>query len=46
MLPALTDLDHFPTLLSQAPAVDPAALAAAAQRNGQLSKPPGALARL
>ncbi|NRB16751.1 MAG: nicotinate-nucleotide--dimethylbenzimidazole phosphoribosyltransferase [Rhodobacteraceae bacterium] len=46
MLPVLTDLDHFRSLLSQAPAVDPGALAAAEQRNGQLTKPPGALARL
>ncbi len=46
MLPELTDLDHFRSLLSQAPDADPAALAAAEQRNGQLTKPPGALARL
>jgi len=46
MLPVLTDLNHFRSLLSQAPAVDPAAVAAAEQRNGQLTKPPGALARL
>ena len=46
MLPELTDLDHFRTLLSQAPDVDPAAVAAAERRNGQLTKPPGALARL
>ncbi|MVO16294.1 nicotinate-nucleotide--dimethylbenzimidazole phosphoribosyltransferase [Parasedimentitalea huanghaiensis] len=46
MLPELTDLDHFRSLLAQAPAADPAAQAAAAERNGQLTKPPGALARL
>lgn len=46
MLPELTDLDHFRSLLSQAPIVDPASQAAAAERNSQLTKPPGALARL
>jgi len=46
MLPVLTDLDHFRSLLSQAPAADLAAQEAAAQRNGQLTKPPGALGRL
>lgn len=46
MLPELTDLDHFRSLLAQAPAADPVAQAAAAERNGQLTKPPGALARL
>ena len=46
MLPVLTDLDHFRFLLSQAPGVDPAAVTAAEQRNGQLTKPPGALAKL
>jgi nicotinate-nucleotide--dimethylbenzimidazole phosphoribosyltransferase len=46
MLPVLTDLDHFRFLLSQAPTVDAVAVAAAEQRNGQLTKPPGALAKL
>ena len=46
MLPALTDLDHFRSLLLQAPTTDLAAQTAAADRNGQLTKPPGALARL
>ena len=46
MLPALTDLDHFRSLLSQAPATDVVAQSAAADRNVQLTKPPGALARL
>ena len=46
MLPALTDLSQFRTLLANAPDTDAVAVAAAARRNGQLTKPPGALARL
>jgi nicotinate-nucleotide--dimethylbenzimidazole phosphoribosyltransferase len=46
MLPAFSDLDQFRALLSEAPGADQTALAAAAERNGQLTKPPGALARL
>ena len=46
MLPAFSDLDQFRALLKEAPAADQTALAAAAERNGQLTKPPGALARL
>lgn len=46
MLPVLTDLDHFRSLLAKAPAADLVAQTAAAERNGQLTKPPGALARL
>lgn len=37
---------QFLELLKQAPATDVAAIAAAAERNGQLTKPPGALGRL
>lgn len=39
-------LAEFRDLLSRMPASDPAALAAAEARNGQLTKPPGALGRL
>lgn len=46
MLPAFSNPDQFRALLKEAPATDQAALAAAAERNGQLTKPPGALARL
>lgn len=41
-----TTLADFAALLRAAPAADAAALAAAAARNGQLTKPPGALGRL
>ena len=40
------DLDAFRTALSDLPPPDAAARAAAAARNGQLTKPPGALGRL
>ncbi|MCL6282224.1 nicotinate-nucleotide--dimethylbenzimidazole phosphoribosyltransferase [Ruegeria sp. 2012CJ41-6] len=42
----LTDLTDFRTALSQAPGPDGDALSAAQDRNGQLTKPPGALGRL
>jgi len=46
MLSDLTDLATFRALLSEAPGPDTAAGAGAAERNGQLTKPPGALGRL
>lgn len=46
MLPSLTSLDDFRSLLTQADGADHTAIAAAAARNGQLTKPPGALGRL
>ncbi len=46
MLPVFSNLDQFRALLAEAPAADQTALDAAAERNGQLTKPPGALARL
>lgn len=46
MLPTLTDLDQFRDLLVNAPGPDSAARAGAEARNGQLTKPPGALGRL
>ncbi|MBE1282564.1 MAG: nicotinate-nucleotide--dimethylbenzimidazole phosphoribosyltransferase [Rhodobacteraceae bacterium] len=46
MLPHLTSLDDFRAALAAAPDADQASLAAAADRNGQLTKPPGALGRL
>ncbi|CUH87916.1 Nicotinate-nucleotide--dimethylbenzimidazole phosphoribosyltransferase [Phaeobacter sp. CECT 5382] len=46
MLPPLTSLDDFRTQLSKASAADQTAVDAAAARNGQLTKPPGALGRL
>lgn len=39
-------LSEFQALLAASPAADAAALAAAGARNGQLTKPPGALGRL
>lgn len=42
----LTDLAGLRRLLASAPDPDARALAGAAQRNGQLTKPPGALGRL
>lgn len=45
-MPAFTSLAGFAALLSAAPGPDTAALALAAERNGQLTKPPGALGRL
>ena len=41
-----TTLSEFRTVLSNAPDADAAAIAAAQDRNGQLTKPPGALGRL
>ncbi|MGR3615746.1 MAG: nicotinate-nucleotide--dimethylbenzimidazole phosphoribosyltransferase [Paracoccaceae bacterium] len=46
MLPTLQDLDHFRALLNDAPTPDTQARAGAEARNGQLTKPPGALGRL
>ncbi|MEQ3678624.1 nicotinate-nucleotide--dimethylbenzimidazole phosphoribosyltransferase [Pseudophaeobacter sp.] len=46
MLPSLTSLDDFRSLLAQAKGADQTAIDAAATRNGQLTKPPGALGRL
>ncbi len=46
MLPEFSDLDTFRSLLTQAPSADDAATAGATERNGQLTKPPGALGRL
>jgi nicotinate-nucleotide--dimethylbenzimidazole phosphoribosyltransferase len=41
-----SDLDGFRAVLARAPAEDADARAQAAERNGQLTKPPGALGRL
>jgi nicotinate-nucleotide--dimethylbenzimidazole phosphoribosyltransferase len=41
-----TDLDGFRAVLNSLPETDSAAVAAATARNGQLTKPPGALGRL
>lgn len=46
MLPDFHDLDLFRLQLSGAPDPDANALAGAAERNGQLTKPPAALGRL
>ncbi|OIQ44032.1 MAG: nicotinate-nucleotide--dimethylbenzimidazole phosphoribosyltransferase [Roseobacter sp. MedPE-SW] len=46
MLSPLTSLDDFRSQLVQAPGADQTSAAAAAARNGQLTKPPGALGRL
>ncbi|SDW52879.1 nicotinate-nucleotide-dimethylbenzimidazole phosphoribosyltransferase [Ruegeria halocynthiae] len=46
MLPELTDLNSFRNALSDAPGPDLSALKGAEERNGQLTKPPGALGRL
>jgi nicotinate-nucleotide--dimethylbenzimidazole phosphoribosyltransferase len=46
MLPDLTDLSQFRALLGSAPEPDATAMAAATDRNAQLTKPPGALGRL
>lgn len=46
MRPDLTDLTHLRSLLAEAPGPDTAALQGAEARNGQLTKPPGALGRL
>lgn len=45
-MPDFTSLAGFADLLHAAPAADAAALEAARARNGQLTKPPGALGRL
>ncbi|WP_278921152.1 MULTISPECIES: nicotinate-nucleotide--dimethylbenzimidazole phosphoribosyltransferase [Pseudophaeobacter] len=46
MLPTLSSLDDMRRQLAQASGADQMALDAAGQRNGQLTKPPGALGRL
>ncbi len=46
MTAPFTELDQFRALLASAPMPDQAALKGAAARNGQLTKPPGALGRL
>ncbi len=46
MLPELNDLNTFRDALTSAPGPDMAAADGAAERNGQLTKPPGALGRL
>lgn len=46
MTDALTSLSEFRAVLNAAPEPDTAALAGAAERNGSLTKPPGALGRL
>ena len=46
MTAPFSSLDDFAALLVQAPAPDAGAAAAAQERNGQLTKPPGALGRL
>ncbi len=45
-MPAFTSLVEFAALVANAPAADAAAHQAASDRNGQLTKPPGALGRL
>ncbi len=45
-MPAFTTLAEFAALLRAAPGADAAARAGAQARNGQLTKPPGALGRL
>ncbi|WP_166416035.1 nicotinate-nucleotide--dimethylbenzimidazole phosphoribosyltransferase [Cochlodiniinecator piscidefendens] len=44
--PAFSSLSEFETLVKGAPALDAEAVEAAKARNGQLTKPPGALGRL
>jgi nicotinate-nucleotide--dimethylbenzimidazole phosphoribosyltransferase len=46
MLPDFSDMDSFRALLADAPGPDAQAASAAGERNGQLTKPPGALGRL
>ncbi|MGI9368962.1 MAG: nicotinate-nucleotide--dimethylbenzimidazole phosphoribosyltransferase, partial [Ruegeria sp.] len=46
MLPELQDLKNFRDMLTAAPEPDNAAVKEAEERNGQLTKPPGALGRL
>lgn len=45
-MPAFATLAEFADLVTTAPAADAKARAAASERNGQLTKPPGALGRL
>ena len=46
MTAPFSSLSEFRAVLAQAPAADAAAIAGAQDRNGQLTKPPGALGRL
>ncbi len=46
MLPELNDLNSFRNVLTGAPGPDTSARQGAGERNGQLTKPPGALGRL
>ncbi len=46
MLPELNDLNAFRAALAAAPGPDAEAVQGAGERNGQLTKPPGALGRL
>ncbi len=46
MTPQIPSLDAFRAMLAAAPDADAAAVAGARARNGQLTKPPGALGRL
>ena len=46
MTPQIPSLDGFRVMLTEAPAPDAAAVDGARARNGQLTKPPGALGRL
>ncbi|MEX0329035.1 MAG: nicotinate-nucleotide--dimethylbenzimidazole phosphoribosyltransferase [Ruegeria sp.] len=46
MLPEFNDLNSFRTALTSAPDPDASAAQGAEERNGQLTKPPGALGRL
>lgn len=46
MTASFTDLAGFRALVAQAPSADPSATSGAQDRNGQLTKPPGALGRL
>ncbi|MBB5722730.1 nicotinate-nucleotide--dimethylbenzimidazole phosphoribosyltransferase [Loktanella ponticola] len=46
MSATFTTLAEFRTVLESAPSADPTAIAGATDRNGQLTKPPGALGRL
>ena len=46
MLPDFTDLNSFRSLLAGAPGPDAQATQDGAERNSQLTKPPGALGRL
>jgi nicotinate-nucleotide--dimethylbenzimidazole phosphoribosyltransferase len=46
MTPRFSTLNEFQDIVGAAPAINPAAVAGAEARNGQLTKPPGALGRL